>query len=214
MAFWAAWSAAVVRRWARTLRITCTLWDGRRIEVDDPWIAGRLFAVAERDLLALLPLKADREWVTTIAIGRDGDRAASVAAHLNAHVVRGAAGRNGLSAMASMVRLCATTRPAFLSVDGPLGPAGVAKPGIVSLGARCGRDVVPVAAAARWSFRFPGTWSGIYLPLPFSRVCVEAGEPLPVSGATNRQQRAQAAAVLTARLAEARALALARVRAS
>lgn len=214
MAWWTALSAAVVRRWARTWRVTITLSDGRHIGVGDPWIDRRLFAVAERDLLALLPMTAGHEWVTAIAVGPDGDRAAAVAACLNVHVARGAAGRGGLAALESMVRLCMSDRPAVLSVDGPLGPAGVAKPGIVSLGARCGRDVVPVAAAARWSFRFPGTWSGIYVPLPFSRVCLEAGDPLPVSGATDRHGRTAVAAMLTARMAEARAVALMRVHAS
>lgn len=211
MAPWHAWSAAVVRQWARTLRVTATLWDGRRVEVGDPWLAGRLFAVSERDLLAVLPFAEGHEWVTAIAIGRDGDIATSVAAHLNVHVARGAAGRDGLSALESMVQMCATGRPALLSVDGPLGPAGVAKPGVVFLGARCGRDVVPVAASARWAFRFPGTWSEIYLPLPFSRVCVEFEEPLPVTGATHREGRSQAAVILTGRLHEARARALLRV---
>lgn len=207
-----AWAAAMVRRWARTLRVTYALWDGRRIGQDDPWIAGRLFAVTERDLLALFPLADRREWVTAIAPGPDGDRAASLVRHLNAHVARGAAGRSGHSAMESLVRLSTADRPVLLSVDGPLGPAGVAKPGVVSLGALCDREVVPLAAAARWSFRFPRTWSGIYLPLPFSRVWVQAGEPLEVSGATGRQERAQAAAVITARLHEARSRALAGVR--
>lgn len=208
----AAWSAAVVRHWARTLRVTCMLWDGRRIEADDPWIAGRLFAVAERDLVALLSMAADRQWVTAIARGRDGDRAAAVAEHLQVLVARGAAGRDGHSAVQAMVRLCTADRPAILSVDGPLGPAGVAKPGVVSLGALCRRDVVPVAAAARWSIRFPGTWSGIYLPLPFSRVWVQAAEPLPVNGETDREGRTQAAAIITARLREARRQAQAGVR--
>jgi lysophospholipid acyltransferase (LPLAT)-like uncharacterized protein len=99
-------------------------------------------------------------------------------------------------------------------VDGPLGPAGVAKPGVTVLSARCRREVVPLAAAARWAFRLPWTWSGIYLPLPFSRVSLQSAEPLVVTGAAGREARRHAAAIITARLHEARRQAQARVRAS
>jgi lysophospholipid acyltransferase (LPLAT)-like uncharacterized protein len=191
--------------------VTYTLWDGRRIRRDDPWIAGRLFAVAERDLPALMPLAAGREWVTAIAPGRDGDRATGVVERLGASVVRGTVGRDGLAAVEALAHLCTPHRPILLSVDGPLGPAGVAKPGIVSLGARCEREVVPVAAAARWSIRLPRTWSGIYIPLPFSRVAIRAGAPVPTHGSTDRRGRTAAAAEITHRLQRARALALAEV---
>lgn len=205
------WVAMLARQWARTLRVTCTLWDGRGIGTDDPWIAGRLFAVAERDLPALLPLTDGREWVTAIAPGRDGDRATAVMETLGGFVVRGTIGRNGLAAIEAMVQLRTPNRPILLSVDGPLGPAGIAKPGVVSLGARCGCEVVPIAAAARWSIRLPRTWSGIYIPLPFSRVILRAEAPVPTRGATDRRGRTAAATEVTLRLQRARALALTEV---
>jgi hypothetical protein len=52
----------------------------------------------------------------------------------------------------------------------------------------------------------------VYLPLPFSRVWVQAAEPVIVGGVTDRSARADAAAVITARLQEARNLAHAGVR--
>jgi len=182
--------------------------------VNDPWIDGRLFAVAECDLLAVLPWANGRPFVTTIASGRDGDWAAMVASGLGVLVARGAAGRGGTSAVEGLLRLTTPDRPVLLSVDGPLGPAGIAKPGIVSLGASCRRDVVPIAAAARWAFRFPWTWSGIYLPLPFSKVWLQAAEPVNVTGATDRLARAGAAKVITARMRDARAHAHAQVHAT
>lgn len=202
--------AALIRRWARTLRVTFHGWNGQRIVPGDPWFNGRLFAVCERDLLALLPFAGYRDYVTVVASGRDGNRAAAVLEALGLKVARGSAGRDGAAAMRTVLRLITPERSVLVSVDGPLGPAGVAKPGVLTIGARCGREVVPIAAAARWALTFPGTWSGIYLPLPFSRVCLQTAEPLPARGATTRQERAQAAAVLTARLHEARRQARAR----
>ena len=60
-----------------------------------------------------------------------------------------------------------------LVVDGPLGPAGRAKPGAVVCARRepAGRSVRSARPRdARLSF--PRTWSGIYLPLPFTRLVI------------------------------------------
>lgn len=207
-------AAALVRGWARTLRVTFHAWNGQRVEPDDPWLNGRVYAVCERDILSLLPFAAHHEYVTAVATGRDGNRATAVLRRLGVHVARGSVRHDGAQAIQSLRRLLTPTRSIVLSVDGPLGPAGVAKPGVMVLGARCRRDVVPVAAAARWAFRFPRTWSGLYLPLPFSRVSLQSGEPLPVNGPADRRSRTEAAAILTARLHDARRQAKTRVRAS
>jgi lysophospholipid acyltransferase (LPLAT)-like uncharacterized protein len=206
--------AAMIRGWARTLRVTFHASNGQRVEPNDPWLHGRVYAVCERDILSLLPFAAHHEYVTAVATGRDGNRATAVLSQLGVHVARGSVRRDGAQAIQSLRRLMTPARSVVLSVDGPLGPAGVAKPGVMVLGARCRREVVPLAAAARWSFRFPWTWSGIYLPLPFSRVSLQSGEPLPAGGAADRHMRTEAAAIITARLHEARRQAHARVRAS
>lgn len=207
-------AAAIVRVWARTLRISFYAWNGQPIHATDPWLGDRVYAVCERDILSLLPFAAHREYVTAVATGRDGNTATAVLQRLGVSVARGSARRDGAQAMRALLRQCTPSRSIVLSVDGPLGPAGVAKPGVTVLGARCGRDVVPVAAAARWYLRFPWTWSGIYLPLPFSRVALQSGEPLTIRGASTRQSRIEAAAIISARLHDARRQAWARVRAS
>jgi lysophospholipid acyltransferase (LPLAT)-like uncharacterized protein len=65
-----------------------------------------------------------------------------------------------------------------------------------------------VGAAARRAFVVGLSWSKIWLPLPFSRVVVVVGEPLPVPAGLNRADLDRLAGELTARLAAARSRAL------
>jgi len=60
--------------------------------------------------------------------------------------------------------------PLGLVVDGPLGPAGRVQRGAAVCAIETRRPVRALGAAARHAFVFPNTWSGIYLPLPFTRV--------------------------------------------
>jgi lysophospholipid acyltransferase (LPLAT)-like uncharacterized protein len=63
--------------------------------------------------------------------------------------------------------------------DGPRGPAGVAKPGIVALARATGTELVPVGIAAHPVWRF-GSWDRAELPRPFARVQCVYGAPLRV----------------------------------
>ena len=139
---------------------------------------GQIFALCERDTLALGGLMAGRRFTVLVAHGRDGNWASALLAALGCHVVRGSTRRGGTRALLQVTRSAqATNDPVGMVVDGPLGPAGVAKPGVVLCGLKSGRPVRALGVASRWSIRFPGTWSGLYLPLPFSTVMVTYSEP-------------------------------------
>jgi lysophospholipid acyltransferase (LPLAT)-like uncharacterized protein len=70
-------------------------------------------------------------------------------------------------------------------VDGPRGPAGVIKAGVVSLARAAGAVVVPVYTASdrAWYFK---SWDRFMLPKPFAKVTLRFGEMLDVtSGESN-----------------------------
>jgi hypothetical protein len=67
-----------------------------------------------------------------------------------------------------------------LAVDGPRGPRGVVKSGVVYLASRAGAALIPMSSACVRAWRFRTTWDGFALPRPFSRVVVAAGDPLVV----------------------------------
>jgi lysophospholipid acyltransferase (LPLAT)-like uncharacterized protein len=65
-------------------------------------------------------------------------------------------------------------------VDGPKGPAGVVKPGVVSLSRATGAVVVPVYATSdrAWYFK---SWDRFMLPKPFASVNLRFGEMLDLT---------------------------------
>ena len=71
-------------------------------------------------------------------------------------------------------------------VDGPRGPARVAKVGIVSLARAAERPIQPVAFSARPAIRL-SSWDQSLIPLPFARVVVAYGEPISVDPETDRE---------------------------
>lgn len=192
-----------------TLRLEAIVPGGARTTPATYPFGREIFALCERDALALGGILGCARFTTLVAPGRDGDWATDAAEAIGCRVVRGATERGGTRALARLLRdVPADDGPLALVVDGPLGPSGVAKGGAVVCAARTGRPLRPLGAAGRRAVVVGRSWSKIWVPLPFSRVVVVVGEPLPVPAGLDRAGRERLAAELTARLAEARTRAL------
>jgi lysophospholipid acyltransferase (LPLAT)-like uncharacterized protein len=92
---------------------------------------------------------------------------------------RGSSSRGGSSALRTALRQLEAGDVVALLVDGPRGPARIAKSGVISAARMAGVPVLPSSHAARPCLRF-GSWDRMRLPLPFARVLVHYDEPLPV----------------------------------
>lgn len=188
-----------------TLRVEGLLADGSRATPATYPFGPEVFALSERDALALGGILAAARFTTLVAPGRDGDWATEVATALGGRVVRGATERGGARALADLLRMLQSDGgPLALVVDGPLGPVGVAKAGAVVCAARTGRPLRPVAAAARRELVLGSSWSRLWLPLPFSRVVVVVGAAIPVAGVASRETREALARELSHALSRAR----------
>lgn len=122
----------------------------------------------------------DLRAVVIVSQSRDGDWIEALLARLGyAPSPRGSSSRGGASALRGQIRLARQTGAAALLPDGPRGPAGVAKPGILMLARMCRAPLWPVAFAATPALRF-GSWDQTLLPLPFARVACFYGEALEV----------------------------------
>ncbi len=194
----------IYRGYYRTLRLRG--WSAAGEDLDPRRFAfdAEIWALCERDSLALAGLAAARGFTALVAHGRDGDWAAAALAALGCEVVRGSSRRGGWPALRSLTRRLATVPgPLAIVVDGPVGPAGRARPGALACARASGLPVRPVAAAAPCRLVFPRTWSGIYLPLPFAELRIALGETLLVPAATMDGELADLARELERRLAEA-----------
>jgi lysophospholipid acyltransferase (LPLAT)-like uncharacterized protein len=206
-----AWlGAAAYRAYYATLRLRISPPDGLALaHPDHDGDGAGIFALCERDVLALAGALAGRGVTTLVAPGRDGDWAAALLQGLGYRIVRGASARGGAAALRALLRVLDTaSAPLGLVVDGPLGPPGVAKRGAIACALKSGRAVRAVGAAARRALVFPHTWSGIYLPLPFTRIEIVISD-LPIDEAAPHDVTALGN-VLTDQLAETRTMALAR----
>ncbi|MFN7131124.1 MAG: lysophospholipid acyltransferase family protein [Myxococcales bacterium] len=94
------------------------------------------------------------------------------------HLVRGASGEGGRRALAALEEALRRGESVVLAVDGPAGPAFVAKPGCVELARRAGVPLVPVAVTATRALAPKGRWDGMAIPLPFGTIRLAVGAPV------------------------------------
>jgi len=193
------------RAYFATLRLRGLLADGTTLAPAQYAYGPEIFALCECDAVALAGLIAHTRLTALVALGRDGDWASGILARLGFGLVRGSSLRGGAGALAHLIRaMRASDAPGAIVVDGPLGPPGEAKPGIVLCAQRTGRPIRALGVAARPKIVFRRTWSQIFFPLPFSRVVIACEEPLTVPATTDREGIATLALELTGRLATAR----------
>jgi len=118
----------------------------------------------------------DRDGVVMVSASRDGDLIAHTMARFGLRSARGSSRHGGDGALRAMIDEVRATRcSAGMIVDGPLGPAGIAKRGVILLARETGLPVVPGNWWARPHLEF-GSWDRTILPLPFARM-VFAFEP-------------------------------------
>ncbi len=197
----------------RTLRIEMVVEDLPVRHLREYRFGPELWALSERDALALAGTLSRARFTVLVAHGRDGDWAATALRELGAVTVRGAYRRGGAAAYARLLQaLQEGAGPIGLVVDGPVGPEGIAREGAVACAAATGRALRPVSAAARRSLVFRRSWSRIWLPLPFTRLVIACGAPMPVPERARREEREALTQELTRRIAAARRIALDRIR--
>jgi hypothetical protein len=122
----------------------------------------------------------DRGLVIPVSQSRDGDWIDAVLRRLGfAESARGSSSRGATALLRALIRRVRGGETIGMLPDGPRGPSGVAKPGIVALARATGARLVPVGVAAAPVVRF-GSWDRARLPLPFARVRCIYGEPLAV----------------------------------
>jgi lysophospholipid acyltransferase (LPLAT)-like uncharacterized protein len=129
-----------------------------------------------------------KDYPTAIMISqsKDGDIIANVARCFGWQVKRGSSSKGGMEALRQMIIHIQEKRVAAHILDGPRGPAGVAKPGIVTLAQESKSLVIPiyVQPTTAWFFR---SWDKMFLPKPFSRVRVIFDRPVSMPKTAGRE---------------------------
>src|SRR5262245_968898 len=127
-------------------------------------------------LLTVLPHYGPRYALhTMISQSRDGERVAAVASRMGVVPVRGSSSRGGARALLAALRLLEKGHTIAHIVDGPRGPAGELKPGLMLMGQRSGAAIAPMYAASDRHWTAQRSWDRMELPLPCSRVLFRFG---------------------------------------
>jgi lysophospholipid acyltransferase (LPLAT)-like uncharacterized protein len=110
-----------------------------------------------------------------ISQSKDGEIIAGVAKRTGWHPVRGSSSLGGRKALKNMIADLKKTKLAGHIVDGPRGPSGKVKAGVIRLAHSANAVIVPfyVSAENGWHFN---SWDKFLLPKPFSRVVLRFGK--------------------------------------
>jgi lysophospholipid acyltransferase (LPLAT)-like uncharacterized protein len=149
----------------------------------------------------------DRDGVVMVSASRDGNLIAHTMSRFGLRSARGSSRHGGAGALAAMIdEVNASRCSAGMIVDGPLGPAGVAKRGAIVLARATGLPIVPGNWWARPHVAF-GSWDRTIVPLPFARMVFAFEPALHVPPDAGEDEIERLRVELTARLERARATA-------
>jgi lysophospholipid acyltransferase (LPLAT)-like uncharacterized protein len=108
---------------------------------------------------------------------------------------RGSATRGAGRALAEMTECLSNGIDVAFTIDGPKGPANVAKPGAVTLARHSSQAIFPFYVAVRCYVELP-SWDRLQIPLPFTRAVTFIAEPIYVArNATSEEVAASQLAV-------------------
>jgi len=110
---------------------------------------------------------------------RDGDLLARTIKFLGFGNVRGSSTRGGTRAIREMVQAIHEGYDVGITVDGPVGPRYVVKPGPIEVARQSGAAIVPVTTGSVTHKTF-SSWDAFELPAPFTRVRISFGDPVIV----------------------------------
>lgn len=112
-----------------------------------------------------------------ISKSKDGDIIADTATRWGWSVKRGSSSKDGKKALSELIEHIKGSGVGAHILDGPRGPSGVVKPGIVVLAHSSLALVVPIYVQTEkaWFFK---SWDRMFLPKPFSKIKIIFDKPV------------------------------------
>ncbi len=119
-----------------------------------------------------------------ISQSSDGEIIAGVAKLTGWHTVRGSSSKDGRKALSNIIAKLKETKLAAHILDGPRGPAGEVKAGVIRLAHAVNAVIVPFHVTAKNAWYF-NSWDKFFLPKPFSRVSLHFGKAIKFDKVTD-----------------------------
>ncbi|MFN0052987.1 MAG: lysophospholipid acyltransferase family protein [Planctomycetales bacterium] len=118
---------------------------------------------------------------------QDGSYLSEFMRHLGVRSIRGSTNRGGDQALRALLDQ-ADDWHIFITPDGPRGPHHQIKEGMLYLASRTGRPIVPIVSHYPCAWHLKGSWTGLWIPKPFSRCYYLLGKPLHIPPDLTRMQ--------------------------
>lgn len=152
-------------------------------EVNNPEIKPCIYAMWHAHQCCIHGIKDRANLNVLISRSIDGEIIARVVEKWGFKVVRGSKGKKGaIEATMQLIDRLKNDECVAMMVDGPSGPAFVAKDGVVKIAKMSGAPIVPVYWYSEdWSFFKIPSWDGFRYPFFFTRLLNFYGEPIYVN---------------------------------
>ena len=136
-----------------------------------------------------------------ISQSRDGEYISHIVDMLGWFPVRGSSSRGGSEALGKLKELASSGYKIGHIVDGPKGPFGVVKSGLLRIAQVAGIPIVPTITSAqnKWILK---SWDRFMVPKPFSRVIIRFGDAIYVAPELNEDQMEKKRLLVEQRLKE------------
>ena len=114
-----------------------------------------------------------------ISQSKDGELISRVVNALGWYPVRGSSSKGGRQALKQIKKLVKEGYKVGHIIDGPRGPLGIVKPGLLLIAQASGMPIVPVITSGekKWVFN---SWDRFMVPKPFSRVIIRFSDEIRI----------------------------------
>ena len=137
-------------------------------------------------------IKDKNKFYVMISASNDGEIIAEAAKVLNIRSVRGSSGRRGTAASLELIDKMKAGNSAAIMVDGPRGPKGKVKEGIVNIAKLTGVPITPVYWTSKdKNFLTLPSWDDFKVPIGFCRSIAVYGSPIYIKPDITKEETAQ-----------------------
>ncbi len=134
-------------------------------------------------------VKDKSKFYALISASNDGEIIAKAAECLNIKSIRGSSKRKAVSASLEMIDKLKEGNSIGIMVDGPKGPKGRVKDGIINIAKLSGVPIVPVAWASKdKTFHELNTWDRFKLPFGPCKTVALYGEPIYIPSELTKEE--------------------------
>jgi hypothetical protein len=153
------------------------------VEVEHPQTEPCIYAMWHAHQCCIHGLKNRAKTNVLISQSKDGEVIARVVGKWGFKLIRGSKGKKGaIEASMKMIEVLKNGENCAMMIDGPRGPAKVAKDGVIKIARLSGKPIVPIywySSSFNW-VKLP-SWDGLRMPILDVRLINLYGKPIYVS---------------------------------